>query len=107
MQLYWSLASIPELAALPPNERRRTWRAAHWRARRDWRMWATLLVSALGCATGIVVGEAFGWPTISGLVGAGAGGLLQSQITVDLGRPHIAAASVALGASEKRPDLHG
>ncbi len=105
MPFYWSLKSIPELAALPPTERRRVWRAALWRVHRDWRMWAAMLVTSLGCALGFVVGGALGWPNTGGIVGAGIGGFLYGQIVVDLTRPHVAAATFALDAGDKRRNL--
>lgn len=35
MALYWRMKSIPELAGLPRNERRRAWRDAYLRAHRN------------------------------------------------------------------------
>ena len=37
MKIYWTLASIPELADLPPQQQVALWRRYSWRALRSWR----------------------------------------------------------------------
>jgi hypothetical protein len=51
MQLYWGLKSIPELSGLPPAERRRVWRAGHWKAYRHWQTWAAMAGAGLSRAS--------------------------------------------------------
>jgi hypothetical protein len=56
MALNWSIASIPELAHLPPAERERAWKLAGRKAFRDWHAW----VSLLGCGAIALVGGVLG-----------------------------------------------
>jgi hypothetical protein len=49
MRMYWTKASIPELADLPPEQQRRLWRRCCPRAFLHWQVWVALL---LGWAIG-------------------------------------------------------
>jgi hypothetical protein len=56
MALIWSIDAIPELAHLPPAERRRARKLAGRKAFRDWRAWVALL----GCGAVALLGRIFG-----------------------------------------------
>lgn len=45
--IYWTVKSIPELAALPTHERRELLRKTLWKAWLHWQTWAALAVSWL------------------------------------------------------------
>jgi len=40
MQYYWFTKSVPELASLPADERRRRWIATRWKILKQWQLWA-------------------------------------------------------------------
>ncbi len=58
MPIYWTLSSVPELAPLPEQERRRLWKVARWKLARSWQFWAVGLVGALsvGVVSSLVLG---------------------------------------------------
>ena len=69
MRLYFGLGSIPELASLEPDQRRRVWRRAHSRVRRDWRWWAGIACAAIFVGAGAGLGDVWGLG-LGGLLGA-------------------------------------
>lgn len=69
MRLYFGLGSIPELARLEPEQRRRVWRRAHSRVRRDWRWWAGMACAAVFVGLGAALGDVWGLG-VGGLLGA-------------------------------------
>jgi hypothetical protein len=52
MPLYRTLSSVPELAPLSEDERRRVWKLVRGRLARSWKFWAVGLVG--GLAAGII-----------------------------------------------------
>ena len=91
MQLYSSLKSIPELADLPADERRRLWRAAFWRTLRHWQLWVALLFPVAGSYVGSWLGSQVGHPSIGSMVGAASGGFIFGHVVVELARPYLRA----------------
>ena len=69
MRLYFGLGSIPELARLEPEQRRRVWRRAHSRVQRDWRWWAGIACAACFVGFGAALGDVWGLG-LGGLFGA-------------------------------------
>lgn len=53
MRIYWSTKSVPELADLLREERRRILTATRWKPLRHWQYWATFLTWILVLAFGI------------------------------------------------------
>jgi len=94
MRIYWTIKSIPELSALPWNERLTAWAACCWRqpgSLRGWRFWALESVHLLTVAlTVYLITQA---STLSrGFVIFGAVLLLSfvyKQITYPMMRPYI------------------
>ncbi len=84
MRLYWTLASIPELSGLDPEQRRRVWLRARSSARYGWLVWLGIALAAV--ATGI----GFAYFHIPGAIcGAVFGGFLVLQIVARLTLPYI------------------
>lgn len=53
MKIYLTMSSIPELAALPPNERRLAWAACHRHTRTHWQVrLGTILAAVIGLLAG-------------------------------------------------------
>ena len=69
MRLYFGLGSIPELARLEPEQRRRVWRRAPSRVRRDWRWWVGIACAASFVGLGAAIGDVWG-VGLGGLLGA-------------------------------------
>ena len=92
MKIYWTLESVPELAALPKQERMRVWRWASKQIFKHWQTWVGLIVCGLCAGMGSQVGHAVGLDS-SGYVGAGIGGgiggFIYSQIAIRVALPYI------------------
>ena len=89
LQLYWTLESIPELAARPPDERRQAWTSAVRRSFRHWQVWAAFIGTGAVAAVGGAVGALVGLEYVGGLIGAGIGGLLASEVVTEFARPYL------------------
>ena len=98
MKMYWSLRSVPELADLPPAERRRLWRECWGKVLRHWQVWLLFLLFYSGLLGVLVVAAwlalvvGLGWPLalilVSGVWG-GAFGFLLDQVSIPLARPYL------------------
>ena len=89
MRIYWSLKSIPELAGLPPAERRRVWRTACWDAYRHWQVWASVAAIGIGAAAGAYLGSLVAFQDIGCVIGAASGGLIYGQVMTEFARPYL------------------
>src|SRR5262245_46888592 len=114
MKVYWSLASIPELADLPPRDRRRLWRET-W-AKVVWHrpvLWVGfVLIPAVSVGGMYLVGYlslavGLGWPVsfllVSGVVGA-AYGFIVTQVSGPVARPYLRAARLAESHSRQQAE---
>jgi hypothetical protein len=115
MKVYWSLGSIPELADLPPKERRRLWRECWGKVL--WH-WPVLLVGfvlhpALLLLVGFVLlpAAAGGGPLllglavvlVAGVIGPVYGFILE-QVSIPIARPYLRAARDAAPESGQHAD---
>jgi len=89
MRIYWTLKSIPELAELPPDQRRRRWREAYLEAFHYWPMWAATVAVALGAGLGSYLGSLAGWQLAGGVVGAAVGSFPASVVMTEMVRHHL------------------
>jgi hypothetical protein len=114
MKVYWSLAAIPELADLPPRDRRRLWRET-W-PKVVWHQPVVLvgfvLIPAVSVGGMYLVGYlalavGLGWPVsfllVSGAVGA-AYGFIVTQVTIPVVRPYLRAARLAESQSGQQAE---
>ncbi len=92
MKIYWTMKSVPELAALPKQERREVWRWANRQAFKHWQTWVGLIICSLFAGMGSHFGHAVGLDS-SGYVGAGIGGgiggFIYSQFSMRIALPYI------------------
>jgi hypothetical protein len=86
MQIYWSLKDIPELSALPSEERRRVWWASYLKITRHWQFWASLVGIFFLC---VQIGDMLIDHRIGGLIGAVVSGFILRQVSMHLARPYI------------------
>jgi hypothetical protein len=102
MKIYWTRDSVPELADLPPRERRRLWRECWGKVLWHWPVLLVgfvLLPALLGGAlylTGyLALAVGLGWPLAlllaSGVFGATYGFILE-QVSIPIARPYLRAA---------------
>jgi hypothetical protein len=94
--IYLRAKSIPELASVPPAERRRLLRRCAPMTFRHWQTWAALFAcgvcAGLGGYLGWVVSTGFwGGPWIGAGLGALIGGGVLGQVKGTLVRPYIRA----------------
>ena len=95
--VYWTTSSIPELAHLPPEARRRVWRRCKSQAFQHWETWAALLVFALCVAGGPALTGLVIWPEVRGSAFVGVipaaiiGGFVLGQVRAGIARPYIRA----------------
>ncbi len=77
MKIYWTSKSIPELADLPPAERRAQWRRCAWLSLRRWPVILTMLIG--GACIGLAMYlTAITWPglyILYPIFAAGIGGV--------------------------------
>ena len=90
MPIYWTLKSIPELAALPPTDRRRAWRRAYGKLFRRWQTWVGLIACGASASLVTYVGAQLGSVFIGGVVGGGIGGFIFSQVAFRVARRYYA-----------------
>jgi len=93
MRIYWSLNSVPELAALPKMERKRVWRTCYHRTFRHWQTWLALLFCGLCGGAGVQIGKFIfedGWMMLvcAGICG-GIGGFIFGQVATQIAIPYI------------------
>ena len=85
MKIYWSSASIPELANLPKDERRRLWRRCYWRALKgSWSPWAGLITIAAFSSWGSLLQESWGR-----IIGSALGIFIYFQVMMEAVRPYV------------------
>lgn len=90
MLIYWTIASIPELAALAPGERRRVWRAVFWKAHRHWQVWVRLVPMGVLVSVGSSLGRQGGLSWLGAAIGASIGSLVYSAVQQCFARPYLA-----------------
>jgi hypothetical protein len=74
MPIYWRVESIPELAALEREERRRIWQAAYRNARKDWREIVGSVIFVLWVVGCFQLGMS--WGVLGGVCGTVLGSLI-------------------------------
>jgi hypothetical protein len=74
MRIYWSVNSVPELAALPRGDRSQAFMSAKAAAWKRLGPWAQVREMVIVGGTALVVGGLVVWATGSGALGGGAGG---------------------------------
>lgn len=102
MPIYWTSRDIPELAPMPPPERRRILRACMPKTWGSWQVWAALvaipLLGGLGAIVTVIATSLLAapytwdlwWTALIGLViGAGIGGGVLGHVRVSMARPYI------------------
>jgi hypothetical protein len=105
MNVYWSLKSIPELADLPPRERRRLWRACWGKVACHWQVLfvgfglvPATSAAGLYLAGYLALAIGLGWP-LAFLVVLGilcpAAGFIGTQLCVPVARPYLRVARAA------------
>lgn len=99
MRIYWTLRSIPELAALPPKDRKRLWRQCFKEAMHETP--TKLALVAVGLCAGL--GTMLFGPIGSG-IGSGIRGFLFSQVVSAQARPYLRAAIERTGAVRESTD---
>jgi H+/Cl- antiporter ClcA len=98
MTIYWTIATIPELASLTPAERRRAWRAVFWKAFRHWQVWLSLVPMCVLIGVGTSLGRSAGLSWLGAAIGAGVGSLVFSAVHQRFARPYLADAVQRLRA---------
>ena len=88
MKIYWSIKRIPEIAALPAQERKARWVAAFSRTRQNWKAWLALLACAAIGGLGALAGRELGIGVGGALVGGALGGFVLWQLLVAITRKH-------------------
>ncbi len=79
MKIYWTISSVPELAELAKNERRRLWRRYFWKIfQTRWSPWAGLIMVAAVVQFGRSLNEAWG-----GIIGGLIGGFIFVQVLME------------------------
>jgi hypothetical protein len=86
MKIYWTISSIPEIAALPKAERAKIWRSACDQAPFNW---LGFLACGLCVGLGSLIGDQFQHGKLGSALAAGIGGLIFSQIAVRNAIPFI------------------
>ncbi len=96
MKIYWTLSSVPELAALPRVERGTIWRTCYPKGFRKARVWLALVVCGLCGGLGAGIGSYLGQSLIGALTGAaiggGIGGFILGQVATRALLPEIRSA---------------
>jgi hypothetical protein len=106
MKVYWSWESVPELADLPPRDRRRLWREAWGKV--VWR-WPVMLgglvllpAMLVGCvylvgylALAVGLGWSLALLLVGGVVVGNVYGFILTQVGLALARPYLRAARLA------------
>ena len=88
MKIYWSIKSIPEIAALPAQERKARWEIAFSRTRKNWRAWLALLACAVIGGLGALVGRELNIGVAVALFAGALGGFVLWQLLVAITRKH-------------------
>lgn len=68
MSIYWSLKTVPELAALSRKERDRLWRSIYLETFFHWPTWLALLFLIMLQGIGRYIGNWYGHPIIGSIV---------------------------------------
>jgi dolichol kinase len=89
MKIYWTLSSVPELAALPQSERKQIWRSAYLKSFRNKYTWLGLLICGVCAGLGSLIGDQFHHGIIGAGVGGGIGGFISGQISTRTALPFI------------------
>lgn len=105
MRIYWTLGSIPELAHLPPRQRRDLWRRRLGLALRHWQGWMSFLVAIVSMSVGVTLGLAVTESVLVSIVVAGTigalGGLASSQLMISAVRPYLRTPAAPTTPSEQ------
>jgi hypothetical protein len=92
MKLYFIPASVPELAALPRQQRDRVWRVASRLAlKKERSVWAGAVLCGLLCAIGSAIGSHLSSRYIGLAAGAFAGSFIFHAILIRASIPYVRA----------------
>ena len=89
MKIYWSLASVPELALLPKAERNHIWRLAYRQSFRNIVTWLALALCGICAGLGSLIGDRLGYGLLGSMIGGGMGGFIFGQISIYTALPFI------------------
>jgi len=76
MHFFRSFHDIPELAALPPEQREQAWRKVQGHNLIMWQTWLSLILACLLAGLGQYLGERLGAPKLGLAIGAAVGGVV-------------------------------
>jgi hypothetical protein len=89
VQFYWSYKNLPELSALPVDERRVAWRRAVWRAWERWQTWAAYLLFVPLVLGSWWIGLLVGHEEIGGIVGLLIAVTISQQVVFRIARSYL------------------